>query len=279
MKHTHSRAVRRLRPASAALLASMACAALANAQNPEDFVPSDECMSDECKCEDAPMMEVFLRNQENARDAWQSVRDDLFTEGGPQSMEEAKDLFESRFDGDDRVGLQFMSCTGYDAEKNSLTQIAAVPGLGQATLDPCFCDAFCKDIIDATVTHELTHGPTLLAGFANVIQWKVACKTGVLPDSFCNALDPMILADSEIISYTIGNSSLSDSIEDLQESDPADPEMECTWDPLPEEDTPPDPEPNMLPPVPGAKAPARAPAGLWNRFTLLVDRFVNGAAP
>jgi len=278
VKHTSSRAARRLGPSLAALLASMACAALASAQNPEDFVPSDECMSDECKCEDAPMMEVFLRNQENARDIWIGVRAELFSEGGPQSMEEAKALFESRFMGDDRVSRQFMSCTGYDAEKNSLKQIAAVPSLGAATLDPCFCDAFCKDIIDATVTHELTHGPTLLAGFANVLQWKVACKAGVLPDSFCNSLDPMILADSEIISYTMGNNSLSNSIEDLQESDPADPEMECTWDPLPEE-APPEPEPNVLPPVPGAKGPAAPPSGLWNRFTLLVDRFINGRTP
>lgn len=278
MKHTSSRAPRRLRAAFTALVATLACAALASAQNPENFVPSDECKSDECTCEDAPMMEVFLKNQENARDAWQSVRDDLFTEGGPQSMEEARALFESRFNGDDRVGLQFMSCEGYDAEKNSLKQIAAVPSLGQATLDPCFCDAFCQDIIDATVTHELTHGPTLLAGFADVLHWKVACKTGVLSDTFCNSLDPMILANSEISSYTLGNYSLSESIEDLQESDPADPEMECTWDPLPDE-APPEPEPNILPPIPGAKAPAAAPSGLWNRFTLLVDRFINGATP
>lgn len=230
-------------------------------------------MSDECTCADAPMMEVFLKNQVKARDAWVSVRADLFTDNGPQSMEEAKALFESRFMGDSRVSTQFMSCTGYDPNVNSLQQIAAVPGIGEASLDPCFCDAFCKDIIDATVDHELTHGPTLIAGFANVVTFKVGCKAGVLPDSFCNALDPMILTDSEIISYTVGNDSLSDSIEDLNESDPADPEMECTWEPLP--DAPPAPGARVLPPVTGAAPPA--PAGLWDRFTLLLDRFVNGA--
>lgn len=256
------------------LLASVAYAAPASAQT-EHFVPSDECMSDECTCADAPMMEVYLRNQVNARDAWSSVREDLFTENGPQSMAEAKALFESRFTGDPRVNKQFMSCTGYDPNVNSLNQVAAVPSVGEATLDPCLCDAFCKDIIDATVDHELTHGPTLLAGFANVLHFKVACKTGVLPDSFCNALDPMILADSEIISYTVGNYSLSESIEDLYESDPASPEMECTWEPLPE--TAP-PGSRVLPPTPGAELPAPVPAGLWERFTLLVDRFVNGAA-
>lgn len=275
MKHGGSPAARRLRAAGAALLASFTCAALAGAQSTEHFVPSEECMSDECTCADAPMMEVYLRNQQKARDIWIGVREDLFTETGPQSMEEAKDLFEMRFMGDSRVSKQFMSCTGYDANVNSLKQIAAVPGVGQASLDPCFCDAFCKDIIDATVIHELTHGPTLLAGFANVINFKVGCKAGVLPDSFCNSLDPMILADSEIISYTVGNASLAEDIEDLHESDPADPEMECTWEPLPE--TPPAGS-RVLPPEAGAQLPAPVPAGLWDRFTLLVDRFLSGAS-
>ena len=259
-----------------ALLASCTCAASASAQT-EHFVPSDECMSDECTCEDAPMMEVYLRNQETARDAWVSVRDDLFTEDGPQSMEEAKALFEQRFGkGDSRVNTQFMSCAGYDPNINSLKQVAAVPGVGEATLDPCLCDAFCKDIIDATIDHEFTHGPTLLGGFANVIHFKAACKAGVLPDSFCNGLDPMILADSEVASYTVGNYSLSESIEDLYESDPAAPEMKCTWEPLP--GPPPSPSPRVLPPMPGADAPAPVPAGLWERITLLADRFLNGAA-
>lgn len=264
---------RRGRTAGAAMLASLACAALAGAQTTEHFVPADECMSKDCTCADAPMMEVYLRNQQNARDAWNSVRADIFAAGGPQSMQEARDLFHMRFKGDSRINQQFMSCTGYDPNVNSLQQIAAVPGVGQATLDPCFCDAFCKDIIDATVVHELTHGPTLLAGFANVLHFKVACRAGVLPDSFCNSLDPMILADSEIISYTLGNASLADSIEDLQESDPANPEMECTWEPLPA--TPP-PGSRVLPPGSGA-AQAPVPPGLWDRFTLLVDRFLNGA--
>lgn len=275
MKRADARGARSLRTGLAALLASLACVTLADAQSTKHFVPSDECMSDECTCADAPMMEVFLRNQRKARDTWMSVREEIFKENGPQSMEEARDLFQMRFMGDSRVNQQFMSCNGYDPNVNSLQQIAAVPGVGQASLDPCFCDAFCKDIIDATVVHELTHGPTLLAGFANVIQFKVGCKAGVLPDSFCNSLDPMILADSEIISYTLGNASLADSIEDLNESDPADPEMECTWEPLPE--TPPAGS-RLLPPVPGAAAATPPPAGLWQRFTLLVDRFLNGAA-
>lgn len=112
MKHAQSRAARRLRTTLAVLLASLACATLATAQSTEHFVPSDECMSDECTCADAPMMEVYLRNQQTARDTWISVREDLFTETGPQSMEEAKDLFEARFMGDSRVNKQFMSCTG-----------------------------------------------------------------------------------------------------------------------------------------------------------------------
>lgn len=264
-----------LRVALLPLLVALSFAAPVAAQT-EHFVPAEECMSDDCTCADAPMMEVFLRNQQQARDIWVSVREDLFTETGPQSMDEAKALFESRFKGDSRISSQFMSCTGYDPNVNSLTQIAAVPGLGEATLDPCFCDAFCKDVIDATVDHELTHGPTLLAGFANVITFQVGCKAGVLPDTFCNSLDPMILADSEIISYTIGNASLSSSIEDLYESDPANPEMQCTWEPLPE--TPPAGTRSGATPVPGAGLPAAAPAGIWERFTLLVERFVNGAA-
>jgi len=267
--------MKRLRPVLTALLPCLMFAAPAGAQEeiPGHFVPSEECMSDECTCEDAPMMEVFLANQQRARDAWISVRLDVFSDGGPQSMPDAVKLFEKRFAGDPRVGTQFMSCEGYDSDINSLKKIAGVPSLGNASLDPCFCNAFCKDIVDATVTHELTHGPTLLAGFASVLQFKVACKAGALPDSFCNALDPKILADSEVISYTVGNAQLDESIEDLYEDDP---EMDCTWDPLPDF-VPPEPEPNLLPPVPGAELPVQPSDGLWARFTLLVDRFVNGA--
>lgn len=269
MKRNRGRAVRFPGWVLFPALASFVFVVPAAAQT-EHFVPADECMSDDCTCADAPMMEVFLRNQQKARDTWVSVREDLFTDNGPQSMDEAKALFESRFSGDSRVSNQFKSCMGYDPNVNSLSQIAAVPGLGEATLDPCFCDAFCKDIIDATVDHELTHGPTLLAGFANVVTFKVGCAAGVLPDSFCNSLDPMILADSEIISYTVGNHSLSESIEDLYESDPAAPEMQCTWEPLPE-------NPSRSARSANREAPAAAPAGLWERFTLLAERFVNGA--
>lgn len=231
---------------------------------PPHFVDSDECMSRDCTCADTPMMEVFLNNQRNAREAWKSVREAILMPGGPQSMEEAVALFNSRFSGDPRVSAQFMSCDGYDPNVNSLSKIAGVPGIGQAALDPCFCNAFCKDIVEATVNHELTHAPTLLMGFANVAHFKVACKAGVLPDGFCNTLDPLILADSELISYSVGNATLDNAIDRLRERDPENPEMECTWKPLP--------------PAPSSSQQAEpAPEGFWARLQLLAQRFWSGA--
>ncbi|MFZ5892754.1 MAG: hypothetical protein ACOY0T_16970 [Myxococcota bacterium] len=252
------------RLASLALVCCVGRSAVAETL-PSHFVSSDQCMSRECTCADGPMMEVFLQNQQNARNAWISVRSEIFTATGPQSMDDAVKLFYKRFPGDSRVNAQFMTCNGYDPNVNTLNKIAGTASVGNAALDPCFCDAFCKGIIDATVDHELTHGPTLLAGFAGMLQYKVVCKTGVLPDSFCNALDPAILADSEIISYTVGNHTLSNAIEELRDRDPQNPQMACTWEPLPAAST------NQLPPV--------QPSGFWDRVKMLADRFLYGNAP
>ncbi len=252
-----------LTAAAAAALLVLCAVGPARAEDlPSHFVPADECMSRDCTCEDVPMMEVFLRNQQTARDAWISVRQDLFTSTGPQSIEEAVKLFYSRFPGDPRVGAQFMTCDGYDPDVNSLNKIAGTASLGDAALDPCFCNAFCKGIIDATVNHELTHGPTLLAGFASMLQYKVICATGALPDSFCNSIDPAVLVDSEIISYTVGNRTLASAIDDVKDSDPQNPEMACTWEPLPEA------SPSQLPPA--------EPGGFWARVRTLAERFLHG---
>jgi len=257
------------KPARAALAFALigALSPSAGAQVPSHFVPSDMCKSRDCTCKDGPMMEAFLKNQENALGAWISVRGDIFTAAGPQSMEQAVALFNMRFHGDTRVGAQFMTCAGYDPNINKLTQIAGVPGVGQAALDPCFCDAFCKDIVDSTVNHELTHAPTLLLGFSNVLADKLACKAGILPNSYCNALDPKVLADSEILSYSVGITSLSNALDRLRDRDPEHPEMECTWEPLPAA------MPNRL-----TLEPESTPSGFWDRVGLLARRLLHGAA-
>jgi hypothetical protein len=243
------------------VLALVTSAGSARAGDLDGFVSPDKCTSRPCTCADVPMMEIFQANQVRGRDAWKSVRADLFSTTGPQSTQDAIALFGSRFKGDPRVATQFMSCTGYDATKNNLNKIAGVAGIGQAVLDPCFCNAFCQDIVDATVIHELTHGPTIIINVLNQANFRVACKTGLMPDSLCNSLDSAALADSEIVSYGMGISSLQSSIERIRKSDPAKPEMECTWTPLP----------------PMAKrAPTPAPESFMARVKLLVQRFIHG---
>lgn len=248
-----------------AFLTASSVALSAHAETvPAHFVPASECKSRECQCADAPMIERFIRNQKNARDVWRQVLGQVGTDTGPMSGSEARQMFQDNFSGDPLVSAQFMTCNGYDATKNTLSQIAGVPSFGAAALDPCFCNAFCQDIVDATVNHELAHTPTILLAFREDAPYVAACKTGLLPDTFCNSLEPSQLAQSEIASYSVGILSLQSDLDDIQAAAPENPAVECTWDPLPDA---------------GARlAPPPAPSGFFERVLLLADRVLHGAA-
>jgi hypothetical protein len=243
----------------------IALSAVARAQEvPSHFVPADDCMSRPCVCDDIPMIETFLQNQKDARDAWLDVRGEIFSSTGPQSVEEAVASFQSKYSGDPSVTAQFMMCPGYDPAVNKASKIAGVSSSGGAMLDPCFCAAFCQDIVDSTAAHERMHVPTNIAGVVGKAQFLVACKVGALPDRVCNALMPLILADSEIASYQVGISLLESDLNDLRASDPDMPEMACTWEP----------------PVPEQQAAAvPAEAGFFERVALLLERILFGKEP
>jgi hypothetical protein len=231
---------------------------------PAHFVPASECKSRPCECSDAPMIERFIRNQKNARSVWVQVQDQIGSDTGPMSGAEARQLFEDNFAGDSWISAQFKTCAGYDKNVNSLSQIAGVPSFGAAALDPCFCNAFCQDIVDSTVNHELAHTPTILLAFREDAAYVAACKTGLLPDTFCNSLEPGQLAQSEIGSYTVGILSLQSDLNDIQQAAPENPAVECTWDPLPDA---------------GARlAPPPVPSGFFERVKLLADRVLYGSA-
>jgi hypothetical protein len=236
---------------------------------PAHFVEADQCTSRPCSCADAPIMEQFLQNQKDARAAFQLVHDQLPTPQGAQSNAQAVSQFQGLFGaGNAHVNAQFMSCAGYDPAVNKLTKVAGISGLGTAKLDPCFCDAFCKDIVDSTIAHERMHAPTLLLGFHDRITWQTACKLGVLPDRVCNMLDPLNLVESELISHQVGINSLESSLNALKASDPAMPGMMCTWTPLASAGS-------AAPPA--QRAPT--PPSFFARVELLIERIVWGAEP
>lgn len=232
---------------------------------PDWFVAPEDCPTRPCACEDGPMMEVFLASQQDAREAWASVRADILGGSGPTSGADAIASFQSRFGGDPRVADQFRTCEGYDPEVNSLSKIAGVTPWGRAALDPCYCDAFCSDIVQSTVAHEVMHVPTLVGGLLARGDMVAACGIGIVSGYLCDILVPLVLAESEVASHDAGIRSLDASVKRLVAKDPSNPELECTWEPLG--------------PPPANAAPQDLPDGLLDRLRLLGARVLHGATP
>jgi hypothetical protein len=228
---------------------------------PSWFVPEDKCMSRDCTCDDMPMIDAFRDNQQNARDAWMSVKNDIGKQDGPKSLGDAVKLFQSRFMGDPRIVDQFETCSTFDASKNNANKIAGVTGLGQAALDPCFCETFCKDIVQSTIDHEKMHVPTLILGTLNKAEMIAACKLGIAPDVLCTALDPWTLADSELASHDAGLATLDAARSRI----PSESDVDCTWEPLPA--------------APQTQRAVPAPSGFMARLRSIIDRILHGAAP
>ena len=231
---------------------------------PKHFVSEEMCASRTCTCEDLPMMEAFRKSQNMARDAWKTVKADIGKAGGPTSGKAAVALFQSRFKGDQCILNRFEMCTGYDADMNKPDKVAGVSPTGDAKIDPCFCDAFCKDIVQSTIAHERMHVPTIIAGTVAKGDYIVGCGLGLLPDKLCKAIEPTTLSDSEILSYGAGISWLDASIMKLSNMDPENPEIGCTWEPL-----------GMC--MKTARAPSPPPTGFFARVTLLLKRIFLGA--
>jgi hypothetical protein len=236
---------------------------------PDDFLGPDDCraLSPDCKCSDAPMLELLLKDQSKALDAWDATADAIAMPGGPATMEAAVQDFHSRFPGDTRIADQFAACDTIDEGGHNLTKIAGVSiRKGGAALDSCFCKQFCEDAVNATIIHEDVHFKFAFEAMLEMITSSVACKLGELEQSYCDTLLARQLARSEQYAHAAAIESMQDSLDELRASDPDMPDMECTWEPLPDMVT------RVTPPAPPA------PSGLWQRIELLADRFIHGAA-
>jgi hypothetical protein len=231
---------------------------------PSWFVPEDMCGLHDCMCSDIPMMQSFLDNQKNAQAAWQSIRSDILAGTGPRSDTAAKALFKQRFPGDPDVVAQFESCQNYDPNKNSVDKVAGVSPLGAPMLDPCFCDAFCSDIVESTIAHERMHVPTIILGALSKGDYMIACGLGVASGYLCDIVLPLILTDSEILSYDAGISALDASLTKLKEYDPSNPSMACTWE--------------CIAPPPTPAQDKAVPQGFWQRVSLLFERVLHGSS-
>ncbi|HMJ09773.1 MAG TPA: hypothetical protein VK524_00135 [Polyangiaceae bacterium] len=239
-------------------LALSACAIVsyalvAQGDVPSFFVPLEQCTTQPCACPDLRSMKAFLADQIRARDVWKTVRNDIQAGTGPATSAAARALFNSRLGAaSPEISTQYQSCPGYDPSKNTMTIIAGVNASGVSVFDPCFCGAFCSDIVQSTLAHEKMHvtsGVILTAGSLHMLAF---CKAFSHPD--CAKLEPLTLAVSEIVSHDAGIEHLQQAIRKLLEAT-----EDCTTDG-------------------GAPSPI-APTGLGNRVQSLFSRFVHGAPP
>jgi hypothetical protein len=245
------------RSSVALVLLSLASAGSADAR----MIPGSDCqeLSKPCTCADAPYMEVSLHNQQLAERAWETTRNDIAVNGGASTFEDARAKFAKNFHGDPRVFAPLALCKDLVDSK-----VAGTDFWGDgAELEDCFCTNVCRDIIDATIAHERTHVAVNLLGIDYMIGVGMGCLAGSFPQQFCDTSNALLLSESEVLAHSVGNSVLSRRLNDLQASDPENPEMECTWEPLPAAQQ--------------AALPAQAPQGFFERVQMLAQRFLYGA--
>jgi hypothetical protein len=221
------------------------------------FVPVEQCNSRACVCKDLPTLKLFLDDQKRALAAWKSVKAATVAGTGPTTPAAARALFNSLLgSGSPGIITQYKSCPGYDPTKNDPKKIAGVNAAGVPVFDPCFCGAFCNDVIQATLAHEKMHftsGVILTAGSLHMLAF---CKVVNHPE--CAKVAPLTLAASEIASHDAGIAKLQEAIDKLLASSDED----CTT-------TPPKP--------PDGGTPTPAPTTLSSRVGLLFERIVGGA--
>lgn len=233
-----------------------------------EYIDGDVCLerTHECTCADAPYMEISLRNQEVALETWNETTEEI-TLGAAKTAEEARALFLKKFKpkADPRVMEGLSGCTELDATKIAGPSISG----GGAELDSCFCNTVCKDIVESTIAHERMHVAFNLMGIGYIIGAGTACAAGTLPQDFCDVHNAFLIAESELYAHEAGNNLLRERLDNLQKMDPANPEMECTWEPLPEY--------SGAQPTPRLQPPSPIPQSFFERLQMLASRFMNGA--
>ena len=249
---------------SVALLLGLGASSTAHAE----YVDGDVCLerTHDCTCADAPYMEVSLRNQDVALETWNETAEEI-TLGAASTAEEARALFLKKFKpkADPRVVEGLSECTELDATKIAGPSILG----GGAELDSCFCNTVCKDIVEATIAHERMHVAFNLIGIGYIIGVGTSCAAGALPEDLCAVHNALLIAESEIYAHEAGNDLLRERLDTLRQMDPAAPEMECTWEPLPAH--------SGAEPARRLQPPPQLPQGFFGRLEMLASRFVNGA--
>jgi hypothetical protein len=215
------------------------------------FVPIDRCAPRTCTCFDIPTLQLFLSDQTRARDAWKSIKADIVAGRGPTTSADARTLFNTRFGAASAaISTQYKTCAGYDPTKNDPTKVAGLNSSGVPVFDPCFCGAFCSDVIQATLAHEKMHVTSGIILTAGSLHLAAFCKLVSHPE--CAKLEPLLLATSEVVSHDAGIAALDQAIQRLQAAT-----EDCTTDA-------------------GAITPP-PPPGLLPRAQQLFSRFVHGA--
>ena len=237
-----------------------------SAQDPTaGFIPEDQCLakSKPCNCMDLQSMQDVLQNQNDALDAWDQTATDIKSgKSGAKTAADARAIFSGHFMSatQAKIEMQFQMCPGYDAAKDSLKQVAGIQGI-TPVLSPCYCSAFCQDIIESTVAHEKMHVMVNIGLMPFVIDLLAACKLGIAGPAVCDMVEPMSLVTSEIIAHQTGIDALDASIKKIKAS----PMTECMT-------------PTILPLVPPDPMPPkqRPPAGFGDRLRLLFGRILRG---
>jgi hypothetical protein len=239
------------------LLASVGASRVAHAT----MVSGSDCLdlSTDCVCADGPYMSAYLDNQKAGLSAWEDTKSDVL-DGQAKTYADAVALFKSKFMNDPRILEPFTQCSDFDPSKIAGTSISG----GGAEINECFCQNVCRDIIEATIAHERTHVAFNILGISYIVSIGAACSANLVDQGFCDITEALLLSDSEIQAYGVGNQSLQAALDNLQ--DPRAPDMACTWEPLP-----------AASPKEASAAPQ--PAGFFARFGALFGRFLRGADP
>jgi hypothetical protein len=133
--------------------------------------------SPECKCADAPFLELFLKDRNRALDGWDAAADGLDADGGPRTQPALVAEFFKHYKADQRIIDQVTACPDFDANGSSTAKFAGISlSRGGAVIDPCFCQQFCSEIIDAVAAHEDRHFAFTLEALVDLMTSSIACS-------------------------------------------------------------------------------------------------------
>jgi hypothetical protein len=213
------------------------------------LVPASQCNPPPCGCNDMKMLERALKASNDSLAAWESVLAQFSTPNPPKTMEEARAAFDAVNPADAFLLAQMQTqCPTFNGGK-----VGGVDSEGNTMYLPCFCQAFCKDIVEATGAHEQQH-------HKNMVDLALHQITVVLGGALMGESVPYnasVITLSEIDAHQAGSDYLRSKMASFMSQNAL-----CTWTPL-------------AAPVPASKTPI--PETLADRIRALYHRIVDGA--